>query len=65
MKTDQMCPEHPDRFLFDVCDELTCMECQEMEFKLNPFPVPKGPPVTMVFDGHKFNVVLATPEHPM
>lgn len=41
MQTDQRCPQHPDKFLGLVCDELVCSQCQEDFWEANPVPPPK------------------------
>lgn len=62
MKTDKRCPTHPDKFLFVVCGEDACAQCQEDFWAAHPAPAPKRV-VVPVWDKHhgKWDVSNSVP----
>lgn len=51
MRTENKCPKH-DRFLFLVCDEERCGECEEEFLMKNPPPPPPKRVCVPVWDQH-------------
>lgn len=52
MKTEKKCPQHPNSFLFAVCDEEVCGACQDEWFTKNPPPRPPLHVTVPVWDAH-------------